>query len=196
MTRGVRRLLLALLFSAVAVFAQEPAAAGAAKAQPAAEASPVWVWINFAILAIGLGYLMGKSLPPYFKSRTSEIQKDIVDAQQTRKQAEARAAAIEQRVSALGADVEAFRTRARAEMEQEGARIREETARMIAKVQQQAELEIETAGKAARRELQTFAAKLALDLAEQRIRQRMNADIENGLVADFVHDLEVEGSKN
>jgi F0F1-type ATP synthase membrane subunit b/b' len=60
-------------------------------------------------------------------------------------------------------------------------------------LQQQAQQEIETAGKLARRELKGFAAKLALDLAEQRIRTRLDANAESGLVDDFVKDL---GSQN
>src|SRR5579871_1190621 len=193
--RGGLKLLFGLMLCGVAMVAQET---NAAKTEAKAEDDSLltWKWVNFGLLAVGLGYLLGKSLPPFFKARTNEIQKDILDAQQTRKEAEARAAGIEKRVSALGADIEAFRTQAKSEMEQEGARIREETARMLAKVQRRAELEIETAGKMARRELQSYAAKLALDLAEQRIRTRLNADTESGLVADFVRDLEIEGSRN
>ena len=179
-----------------AVYAQGEEHVGGVAVETPADENTIWKWINFGILAVGLGYLLGKTLPPFFRSRTGEIQKDIVEAAQTRREAEQRAAAIEQRVSALGADIEAFRTQARAEMEQEAARIREETARLIAKVQRQAGLEIETAGKAARRDLQTYAAKLALDLAEQRIRTRMDAATESGLVEDFVRDLETTRSQN
>jgi F-type H+-transporting ATPase subunit b len=161
-----------------------------AKAEP--EEDLTWKWVNFGLLAVGLGYLLGKTLPPFFKSRTSDIQKDIVDAQATKREAEARAAAIEQRVSALGADIAAFQSQSQGEMQQEAARIREETARMIEKVQKQSALEIESAGKAAQRDLKSYAAKLSLDLAEQRIRTRLDANTENGLVDDFVHGLEAE----
>jgi F-type H+-transporting ATPase subunit b len=177
--------------------AQEPH--GEPKGESKAEASepdPMWKWINFGLLALGLGYLMGKALPPFFKSRTSDIQKDIVEAQATKRDAEQRAAAIEKRVSALGADIEAFQAQSRTEMEQEAARIREETARMIEKVQKQAGNEMEAAGKNAQRDLKAYAAKLSLDMAEQRIRARLDTATENGLVDDFVKDLQAEGSKN
>ena len=191
-----RRLLLAIAISAGAVYAQESAGKVEPKTETHAEEDNTWEWINFGLLAIGLGYLLGKTMPPFFRSRTDDIQKDIVEAQATKREAEQRAAAIEQRVSALGADIEAFRMQARGEMEQEAARIREETARLIQKVQRQAGLEIETAGKAARRDLQTYAAKLALDLAEQRIRTRLDAATGKGLVEDFVHNLETTRSQN
>ncbi len=202
-TKRLNRFLIAATICCGAFFlqpiarAQEPAGEAKKEAKSeAAEPDPLWKWINFGLLAVGLGYLLGKSLPPFFKSRTSDIQKDIVEAQATKRDAEQRAAAIEKRVSALGADIEAFQAQSRTEMEQEAARIREETARMIEKVQKQAGNEIETAGKNAQRDLKAYAAKLSLDMAEQRIRTRLDTATENGLVDDFVKDLQAEGSKN
>ena len=155
-----------------------------------------WKWANFAILAAGLGVLISKHLPPFFRSRTEDIQKGISEAQRMKRDAEKRAAEMDTRMSALGAEIETFRTQAHAEMEQEGDRIRRESARQIERLQQQAELEIESAGKAARRELRTFAAGLALDLAEQRVKARLDANIETALVDGFVQDLRNQGSKN
>ena len=43
--------------------------------------------------------------------------------------------------------------------------------------------------------LQAYAAKLALELAEQRVRAKLDAGTENALVDSFLHDLQKE-SKN
>ena len=59
-----------------------------------------WKWANFAILVIGLGYLIGKNLPPVFRSRTEEIQKGIVEAQAMKRDAEKRAAEMDARLKA------------------------------------------------------------------------------------------------
>ncbi len=191
----MKRLLLAtmLLFGAVAIHAQEK--------EKAEEPLPreemlVWKWANFVILAAGAGYLLGKHLPAFFKSRSADIQKDITEAQATKQAAEKRAAEMDARLSTLGADIEKFRTQSKIEMEQEGQRIRQETAHQIEKLQRQAEQEIESAGNLATRELREYAAKLALDLAEQRIRTRLDAGTEAGLVDDFTKDLQQQGSKN
>lgn len=149
-----------------------------------------WKWINFAILAAGLGYLMAKMLPPYFRARSIEIQSGIAEAQALKADAEKRVAQMEARLAVLGEEIEKFRVQAHAEMEQEGKRIAEETSRQLRRLQAQTELEMETAAKTVRRELKTFAAKLALDLAEQRIRTRLDAPTEAGLIEDFVQDLE------
>jgi F-type H+-transporting ATPase subunit b len=156
------------------------------------EPGMVWKWANFAILAVGLGYLIAKNLPPFFRSRTSEIQKGITEAQQIKRDAEKRALEVEAKLQRLGAEIEEFRTQARAEMQQEGERIRQETVKQITHQEHQAQLEIEAAGKAARRQLKDYAAKLALDLAEQRIRARLNASTDAALVDGFIQDLELQ----
>jgi F-type H+-transporting ATPase subunit b len=183
----VKKLLLALML-ATAMYGQEKAEEPISK-----DEMLVWKWANFILLAAGAGYLLAKHLPPYFKSRTGEIQKDITEAQQTRQAAEQRAADMDARLNSLAADIEKFRAQAKVEMEQEAARIRQETAHQIEKLQKQAEQEIESAGTLASRELHAYAAKLSLDLAEQRIRTRLDAATEAGLVDDFTKDL---GSRN
>jgi len=155
-----------------------------------------WKWANFVILAVGLGYLVSKTLPPIFRSRTAEIQKGIAEAQAIKQDADQRAAAVESKTKALGADIERFRTESKTEMQQEGERIRQETAAQIARLEQKTAQEIEAAGTTARRELKAYAAKLALDLAEQRVRTRLDAGTEQALVDGFIQDLERRESKN
>lgn len=159
------------------------------------EPSAGWKWANFVILVIGLGYLMAKLLPPIFKSRTEEIQKGIAEARAIKEDADKRAAEVEARTRTLGADIERFRVESKAEMQQEGERIRQETAAQIARLEVQAQQDLEMSGKIARRELKNYAAKLSLDLAEQRVRARMDAGTEQALVDAFIQDLERE-SKN
>jgi F-type H+-transporting ATPase subunit b len=192
----VKRLSLAIfLMVACAAFvgAQEAEKAGSTEKS---EPGIAWKWANFAILAVGLGYLVNKNLPPFFRSRTAEIQQGITEAQQIKRDAEARAAQVEARLQKLGDDIEQFRTQSREEMQQEGERIRQETAKQLGHLEHQARQEIESAGKVARRELKDYAAKLALDLAEQRVRARLNAGTETALVAGFIHDLQRQESKN
>jgi len=190
----VKRLALAMVLAMVAatsIYAQEKAEEPVSK-----DEMLVWRWANFVILAAGAAYLLGKHLPTFFKTRTATIQKDITEAQQQKLDAEKRAAEMDGRLKSLGQDIEKFRSESRAEMVQEAERIRQETARQIEKLQKQAEQEIESAGNLASRELREYAAKLALDLAEQRIRTRLDAGTEAGLVDDFTKDLQQQGSKN
>jgi F-type H+-transporting ATPase subunit b len=187
----MKRLLLIPVFAIATLVAQEPADHNAGEStEHSGEVSPIWKWANFAILAVGLGYLMAKNLPGVFSSRTKEIQHGISEAQQMKQDAERRSAEMDARLNSLGADIEKFRTQSAAEMQQEGDRISRETAAQIKKIEQQAAVEIESVGKTARRQLKEYAAELALGLAEERLRGRMDNATESALVDDFVRDLE------
>ncbi len=184
----MKRLLLIPLFAVASLVAQEPAEHK--ESEPAKNSDALWKWANFAILAVGIGYGMAKGLPPLFRSRTKEIQQGISEAQQMKQDAEKRSAEMDARLSSLGADIEKFRTQSAAEMQQEGDRISRETAAQIRKIEQQAAVEIESVGKTARRQLKEYAAELALSLAEERLRARMDDATESALVDNFVRDLE------
>ena len=176
-----------MLACAAFVGAQEQEKAGAAEKT---EPGIAWKWANFVILAVGLGYLVNKNLPPFFRSRTAEIQQGITEAQQIKRDAEARAAQVDARIQKLGEEIEQFRTQSREEMRQEGERIQQETVKQLSHLEHLAQQEIEAATKAARRELKSYAAQLALDLAEQRVRARLKAGTETALVDGFIHDLQ------
>ncbi len=153
-----------------------------------------WKWANFALLASGLGYLIAKKAPAFFQDRTAQIRKGIADAAKFKADADARAALIEKKVAELGAEIEALRAGARQESEAEYQRLREETALQFAKIQAQAERDIASAAKAARMELKTEAAELAIGLAEKQLLGRITAKAGRGLVAGFVKELERQAS--
>lgn len=182
-------LLVSFLLGSAAGFAQESGG-------KSADSLEMWRWINFAILAAGIIYLLAKNLPSFFRERTAAIQKEIAEAQKLKQESERRAAEILKRVSSLSVDIEAFRTQSLAEMEREGERIREEAAAHIIKLKDRAQSEIESAGKTASRELRAYAAKLAVDLAGERIQGRLNSGIEADLVDRFVGDLKGQSLKS
>lgn len=189
----MKRVLTVFVFSCAIAWAQEP------KGEVPVNEYEGWKWANFALLVIGLGYLMMKYLPPLLKSRTEEIQKGIREAQALKADAERRAAEMEAKLAALGEEIEKFRRQSQSEMEQEGERIAENTRRTLEKLGQQAELEIETAGKIAARELRGFAAKLALEMAEGRLRTALDpkADgkLNDQLVGEFVRDMSLQNAE-
>ena len=155
-----------------------------------------WKWVNFAILAGALGYLIGKQAPPFFKSRNGQIQRDLHEAAKLKAEAEERAAAMEKRVAGLSAEVERLRQEARQQMEHEAERIRQDTASQIARVQRGAEQEIGSLAKHAAAELKAYSAELAIDLAKQRLQAQMNPDTQSMLIDRFAHDLDAKGVRN
>jgi len=148
-----------------------------------------WKWANFLVLAGGLGYLAGKSAPAFFAARSMKIRKDMIDADELRRDADARAAAVERRLANLEAEIAALRAEAHKEERAEGERLRQHAASEMAKIQIHAEQEIAAAGKAARMDLKRYSAELAVDLAEKKIRARMTPATQDALVRGFVRDL-------
>jgi F-type H+-transporting ATPase subunit b len=148
-----------------------------------------WQWANFLILAGGLGYLIGKNAPGFFRSRTAEIQKDIAESGRLKQEAEAKAREIEGRLAALGTEIEKLRAEAKTTFSAEGERIRQETERHLARLRQQAEREVESMTRIARESLHAYAARLALDLAEERIRSRMDPPAQARLLDAFTRQL-------
>lgn len=149
----------------------------------------MWKWANFVLLAVGLGYLMVKALPPLFASRSQAILHDLNESAKIRQDAEARAADVERRLAGLESEIAALRTDSQRQTQAETERIKSHTAAEIAKIQAQSEREIAMAGKAARTELKRYATSLAIDLAERKIRARITPAVEDGIVSAFVHDL-------
>jgi F-type H+-transporting ATPase subunit b len=189
-----------MFLSARPVPAQEhegkPEAPGAAKSEPEKEESfaekhELELKIaNFAILALLIGYFLGKNAGPFFAARSAGIRKDLDESLRQSQEAQARAAAVEQRISLLESEIAALRAEGEKEIQAEGERVTRQTAEEIAKIQGHAEQEIASAGKAARMELRRHAAELAVRLAEEKVRTRMTPEVQESLVKGFVQNLQ------
>jgi F-type H+-transporting ATPase subunit b len=171
-----------LLMLLAPVFAAEAEHEGGGHNEP----SILWKWANFAMLAGGLGYLIGKHAGPYFESRNQEIQGALQDAEARRKDAEARIAAIEGKVANLDAEIKSMREGAKAEIASEAERMQALTAKLLAKIQAQAEMEIASAAKHAKQQLKVLSADLAIQLASAQIREQMTPATQEKLVREFV----------
>jgi F-type H+-transporting ATPase subunit b len=185
-----------LLFTVLTILsAQEPVGAqpehppAAAEHGEATDSQAMWKWANFAILAAVLGWMIAKKAPPFFRSRTEEIQRGIAEATRLRQDAEARAAKMEMRMAALASEIEHLRADARMEMAKEAARIRKEAEHQIGRIQAHSEQEIRAAAKHAEQSLRTQAAELSIQLAAQRIGARMTPDAQKTLFDAFLSQL-------
>jgi F-type H+-transporting ATPase subunit b len=163
------------------------------KSEHAEGESPMefWLkWANFALLAGALGYFIGKNAGPFFNARSQKIRKDMVEAEDARREAEARAADVDRRLANLKTDIAALRAESQRAAENESRRIAQHTAAEVAKIEAHVEREIGSAGKAARMELKRYSASLAVGLAEQKLRARMTPDTQDALVRGFVKSIE------
>jgi F-type H+-transporting ATPase subunit b len=146
-----------------------------------------WEWANFLVLAAGLGFILGKNAGPAFAARSRKINQELVEARRMKEEADARVAAVERRLANLQADIAALRAEAQREEQAEVSRCAQQTRAEIAKIQAHAEQEIASAHKAARMELKREAARLALDIAEVKLKARMTAPTDDNRPGE-VHD--------
>jgi F-type H+-transporting ATPase subunit b len=165
----------------------EPATRSEGKAEGV---SAFWAWANFAILVGALGYLIAKKGGPWFASRSLAIRKEIADAEEIRLSAQARAAEVDRKLAGLQADMETLRAEVRREQAAETERVQKQTEADMERIQEHAASEIDAAGKAARLELKRYAAQLAIDLAEQKIRRQMTPELQAALVENFERNLD------
>jgi F-type H+-transporting ATPase subunit b len=152
----------------------------------------VFTVVNFALVVVVLWFLTRKRLPALFKSRTDSIQKRVEEARKTSEEARRRLTEVEGRLSRLDAEIAEMRREA-----DEGARSEEKRMRAELEVERQriltaAEQEIALAAAAARRELKSYAAALAVDLAEKKIR--VDRDADQALVREFTASLGRDGN--
>ena len=186
-----------LLIAAALVFvplskAQDQDTGEAAKVDKEAEQDSGmlgWKWANFAVLAVGLVWLARRYGNPYFHAQTQTISQGVDEARRQREDAERRSTDVQLKLANIGKDIEEFRRTALAEQGAEMERARQKMAAEVEATWANARQTVERLGKHARLDLRRFAADLALELAEQRIRQRMNPAIQTSLTRDFVEKL-------
>lgn len=183
-------LLVSSVSAAVAQEHESGAAAGSHGKSEAPEKNRApWQWANFALLAGGLGFLIYKNAGPFFRGRTEEIRRGIEAAAKMKAEADARYAEMEQRLANLDVEIASLRRHACDETAAEAARLRQEIEREMMKIQEQAQRDIESAAKTARQELRAYSAELAVDLARQRIRERITPQDQDALVTSLAGDL-------
>jgi F-type H+-transporting ATPase subunit b len=156
-----------------------------------AQASTAFTITNLAILLAGVGYLLIKNLPKTFKGRSAGIQKQIVDARVATEEARTRLNSVEDRLSKLDEQIATMLNTAEADAVKEEQKIRAAIEDEKARILQSANTEIQSATLSARRELQKYAAELAVDQAAHKLVVTPEAD--RFLIEGFAGRLEALG---
>lgn len=160
---------------------------GAMLGMSADTASTVFTVLNFAVLAILVGWGLLKALPKTFRARTTNIQKALVDARTATEEANARLNSVEARLSKLDEQIAGFRAQAKADSERDEQRIKAGVEDEKQKIVAAAEAEIQAATATARREIQQYAADLAIEQAARKLI--VTAETDRLIVESFAHRL-------
>jgi F-type H+-transporting ATPase subunit b len=146
---------------------------------------------NFALLSGAIVFFARKSVPLMMRTRNQDIQKGIEDARKASAEATAKLGEIEARLAKLDGEVAALKSASEADFSTEEARIKQQAEEDARHVIDSAEQEILAATRTAQRDLKTFAAELAVNLAEKKIKVDQRTD--EALVRDFVSQLGKDG---
>jgi F-type H+-transporting ATPase subunit b len=156
-------------------------------------AANVFTIFNIAILFAGVGYGLMKMLPKAFRDRSTSIQKHLVDARSATEEATARLNSVEDRLAKLDDQIAAMRAQAEADAARDEQRILASVEDEKNKILAAAEVDIQSATTMARREIQKYAAELAVEQAARKLV--ITAETDRLLVENFAHKLG-EGSNN
>ena len=147
---------------------------------------------NFAVLAFAIGFVMVKTLPKTFRKRSSDIQKELVDARTATEEANIRLQGVEERLAKIDGQIAEMRAQAEKDAAAEEQRMRTAAEGEKVKILAAADQEIASASLAAQRQLQKYAAELAIEQAARKLV--VSAETDRLLVQGFARRLAGEDS--
>jgi len=148
-----------------------------------------WKFLNLAIFTAAAIFVLRKKINEALLARRDAIRQELLSAQAERERALARIAEAEDLLSRVDDHVGAIHKQAKNEADAERQRLMESTAREKDKLKQQAQREIETANKLARKELRQFLATRSVELARESVRSQMRPEDDTLLIKESIGDL-------
>ena len=148
-----------------------------------------WRFINLALFAGLLIYLLKKPLGETFKAKRDEIRAGLIKAEEEKKAALAELSESEVKLSRLDAEKEVILKRAREEAQAEENRISAETENEIKKLREQAQNEILRSANQAKQELRKLSAEETVRRAEEIIKKKLEKASDANLVKTGIESL-------
>ena len=149
----------------------------------------IWKFLNLAIFIVAALYVLRKPISAALATRRESIRQELVAAQTEREQALARVAEAEDLLSRVDEHVAAIRKQAQQEAKSEKERLAAAAVSEIQKLKQQAQREMESADKLARKELRQFLAQRSVELARESVRGQMRPEDDTLLIKENIGDL-------
>jgi len=150
----------------------------------------VWKFVNFAILVTVLVVFMKKPLVTYLKNRTELIEKSIKEASEAKALAEQALKEVEDKLKLKDQDIQKIIDAAIKSAETEKETLIEDGGKMSEKILEQAKMNIEHELKKAKEQLKADASKLAIDLAEKKLTQKMSDEEQLKILEESIKKLE------
>ncbi|MBI5494123.1 MAG: hypothetical protein HY904_03795 [Deltaproteobacteria bacterium] len=153
-------------------------------------APPVgWLIFDFALFLVLLVRFAGRPLRDTLVQRHNLVKKAIEEAAAAKAEAEKKAREFDERVQRLDGEIATLRAELKAGGEAARERLTEAGRRTAERIARDTQMTIAGEETRARQALQQEAARLALELAEKIVGQKLNADDHKKLRDEFVREL-------
>jgi F-type H+-transporting ATPase subunit b len=157
------------------------------------QAATAFTVANFTVLVLLIGWFLVRTLPKVFRDRNTAIQKHLVDARTATEEASVRLSGVESRLSKLDEQIAAMRAQAEKDAAADEQRIKASVEEEKQKILEAAEQEIVAATANAQRQIQQYAAELAIGQAAKKLV--VSAETDRLLVQQFARRLAGEDPK-
>jgi F-type H+-transporting ATPase subunit b len=157
------------------------------------QAATAFTVANFAVLVLLVGWFLIKTLPKTFRNRNTAIQKHLVEARTATEEANVRLTSVEARLSKLDEQIAALRAQSEKDAANDEQRIKASVEEEKQRILAAAEQEIAAASSNAQRQLQQYAANLAIEQAARKLV--VTAETDRLLVQDFARRLTGDDAK-
>jgi F-type H+-transporting ATPase subunit b len=151
----------------------------------------VFLFTNFAVIALAIVIPIAKVLPKIIRKRNTALSQNLETARKTTADANARLGAVEAQLSRLDEEIAKIRAQVEEESLKDEARIKatieEERERIVASAEQ----EISVAAAQAKRGLRHFAADLAIERAMGQLV--LTPETDRALIAEFIRETAPNG---
>jgi F-type H+-transporting ATPase subunit b len=174
-----------LFLAAVGVLIAAPALASGAEG-----GGLLYPIINFVLLIAALVYFARKPVLKFFNDRRGEIQTDLKKSSDLLREAEQKFATWQRKLAELDRELEEIREMSRKRAESEREHIIADATATAERIRADATAAIEQELRRSRGVLREEAADLALELAENLLRNQVNDGDRERLVGEFIERIE------
>jgi len=142
--------------------------------------------VNFAIIVGLLVYFLRKPVRDMFKNRTAEIAKAMEESKEARERALAALAEMERKAREMDAETRAMVADAQVRGEKDKQVLIEEGRKIVRDIQEQVKIGVDIEVQKAKADLAIEASRLAVDLAEGKIKDKITKQDHERIVKDYI----------
>jgi len=142
--------------------------------------------VNFAIIVGALVYFLRKPVRDMFKNRTAEIAKAMEESREARERALAALAEMERKAREMDAETRAMIADAQVRGEKDKQALIEEGRKLVRDIQAQVKIGADIEVQKAKADLAIEASRLAVDLAEGKIKDTLTSQDHERIVKDYI----------